>query len=137
QTFLDEARSAMDARERQFGMTQDQIHHSLGKAHDEVAAMAEGRKSIAQRIDEADAQIIGDQETGVHLGKKARVERLQKDYDREFAKSEKRVQASRTPRTREEAIARLTEMEAAHERLISEAEATLSGGVPIDKAEVA
>lgn len=50
QTVLSEARALVQKREQDLGMGPAEIAHSIGKAHDEVAAMAEGRQSIAQNI---------------------------------------------------------------------------------------
>jgi hypothetical protein len=57
QQVLGEARALVARRERDLGMTADEIAHSIGKAHDEIAAMAEGRKSIAQQIADLEAAV--------------------------------------------------------------------------------
>lgn len=54
---LGEARALMVKRERDLGMTAGEIAHSLGKAHDEIAAMAEGRISLAQQIAELESKV--------------------------------------------------------------------------------
>jgi hypothetical protein len=70
QAAIDESRQLVARREKDMGFTEDEINRSVGKSHEEVAALAEGRRSLNQQIGDIRTQADEHGNLPPHMEKK-------------------------------------------------------------------